>query len=35
MSKLTSDQILLSASQSMLSQANQLPRNVLQLLESE
>jgi len=35
MSKLTSDQILLSASQSMLTQANQLPRNVLQLLESD
>ncbi len=34
MSKLTSNQILLSASQTMLAQANQLPGNVLQLLES-
>ena len=34
MSKLTGNQILLSASQSMQAQANQLPENVLQLLQS-
>ena len=34
MSKLTGSQILLSASQSMQAQANQLPQNVLQLLQS-
>lgn len=34
MSRLTSNQILLSAGQSMLAQANQMPRNVLRLLES-
>jgi flagellin len=33
MSKLTGNQILLSASQSMQAQANQLPENVLQLLQ--
>ncbi len=33
MSRLTSNQIMLSASQSMLAQANQLPRNVLKLIE--
>ena len=33
MSKLTGNQILLSASQSMQAQANQLPKNVLQLLQ--
>jgi flagellin len=33
MSKLTGNQILLSASQSMQAQANQLPQNVLQLLQ--
>jgi len=34
MSKLTGSQILLSASQSMQAQANQLPQNVLQLLQN-
>ncbi|MED5435855.1 MAG: flagellin, partial [SAR324 cluster bacterium] len=34
MSKLTGGQILLSASQSMQAQANQLPQNVLQLLQN-
>ena len=35
MSKLTSNKIMLQASQSMLSQANQLPANVIQLLDNE
>ena len=35
MSKLTGNQILLSASQSMQAQANQLPQNVLQLLQQQ
>jgi flagellin-like hook-associated protein FlgL len=33
MSALTGNQIMLQASQSMLAQANQLPRNVVRLLE--
>jgi len=35
MSKLTGNQIILSASQSMQAQANQLPQNVLQLLQQQ